>query len=80
MYPCPCCGFLTLGEQPPGTYEICDVCGWEDDNVQFDNPDVAGGANSISLNQARKNFKVFGACDEHAKSFSRLPLPEEIPE
>ena len=28
-YTCPCCGHGTLDER--GAYEICDVCGWEDD-------------------------------------------------
>ncbi|MFI8189745.1 CPCC family cysteine-rich protein [Streptomyces sp. NPDC085946] len=28
-YPCPCCGFLALGER--STFEICSVCFWEDD-------------------------------------------------
>jgi len=60
-YPCPCCGFLTVGEPPPGTFEICDVCGWEDDEVQFDNPDFRGGANYPSLNEARLNYAKFGA-------------------
>jgi hypothetical protein len=52
--PCPCCGsqaLTTLGE-----YEICDVCGWEDDPIQSADPDYAGGANQISLNQARKEW------------------------
>ena len=34
-YACPCCGFLTLDEAPPGTFAICPVCFWEDDDVQF---------------------------------------------
>ncbi|MFF1900798.1 CPCC family cysteine-rich protein [Streptomyces sp. NPDC058206] len=33
-FPCVCCGHLTLGE-PPGSYEICSVCFWEDDRVQL---------------------------------------------
>ena len=36
---CVCCGNYTINEEPPGTFEICPVCFWEDDNVQFDNPD-----------------------------------------
>ncbi len=54
---CPCCGQPTLSEQPPGTYEVCQVCGWEDDDVQYQDPDFSGGANFLSLNQARKCFK-----------------------
>ncbi|MEG0830053.1 MAG: CPCC family cysteine-rich protein [Anaerovoracaceae bacterium] len=53
-YPCPCCGNLTLSEEGPGTYEICKQCGWEDDLHQFRNPDSDGGANKLSLNQAKK--------------------------
>lgn len=35
-YACPCCDFLTLEEPPVGTFAICPVCWWEDDNIQFD--------------------------------------------
>ena len=55
-YKCPCCENLTLSEEPPGTFEICSLCGWEDDEVQFIDPDYEGGANKLSLNQARKLF------------------------
>jgi len=55
-YACPCCGFLTLSNEPPGTYGLCPVCFWEDDGVQFQNPNYAGGANRDSLNTARANF------------------------
>ena len=53
-FACVCCGELTMDEQPPGTYQVCPVCGWEDDKVQFKNPDLAGGANELSLHQARE--------------------------
>lgn len=59
-YACPCCGFLTLDEAPTDTYNICKVCSWEDDGVQFRNLDYAGGANKASLNQARENFRERG--------------------
>jgi hypothetical protein len=36
-----------------GNYEICAVCGWEDDPVQSADPDFAGGANSLSLHACR---------------------------
>ena len=42
-FPCPACGFLTFSA-PPGSYEICDVCGWEDDHVQLAHPRMRGGA------------------------------------
>ena len=38
-YTCPCCGYKTLDEKPPGTYAICSICYWEDDGVQYDDVD-----------------------------------------
>lgn len=55
-FPCPCCGFSTLSEKPPGTYDICRLCGWEDDAVQFDDPLYRGGANDESLVECRLAF------------------------
>jgi hypothetical protein len=57
-FACPCCRFFTLDEPPPGTFDICEVCGWEDDNVQFDDPEFRGGANSSSLNEYRADFEA----------------------
>jgi hypothetical protein len=31
----------------PGSYEICSVCFWEDDGVQFRWPTIAGGAKGL---------------------------------
>jgi len=78
-YPCPCCGYLTLLEEPPGTFDICPVCGWEDDNVQFRNPDWAVGANKVSLNRARLNFRSLGYAAETAKHIVRPPTADELP-
>ena len=78
-YPCPCCGYLTLPESPPGTYENCDVCFWEDDTVQFDHPDYEGGANQVSLEQARANFQAFDVSELRFKLDVRPPRPDEQP-
>ncbi|MBU3129945.1 hypothetical protein LGL55_19455 [Clostridium tagluense] len=56
LYACPCCGYKTLSEKPPGTYEICKVCYWEDDGLQYGDPDCEVGANQESLRVAQKNF------------------------
>ena len=48
---CPCCG-KTLVEE----HEICDVCDWQNDPIQLEKPDYAGGANKISLNAAREQY------------------------
>jgi hypothetical protein len=76
-YACPCCGFLTLSQEPPGTYLFCEVCAWEDDGVQFRDPTYRGGANKVSLNEARENFR--GVSELRFKAKARAPLPNEQP-
>ena len=53
---CPVCGKYEFEEED--SYEICPVCGWEDDDLQESNPDYAGGANHMSLNQAREAYRI----------------------
>ena len=78
-HPCPCCGNLTLDDAPPGTFEICPVCYWEDDEFQYRNPQTPGGANKMSLDEARKNYRALGACSEDFVSQVRAPRSEELP-
>lgn len=78
LYTCPCCGYKTLEEEPPGSFEICPICYWEDDNVQFETPHYEGGANKTSLYQAQRNFLAYGASCEDSIPFSRSPLPSDI--
>lgn len=79
MFPCACCGYLTRSAELPGTFEICPVCGWEDDNVQLEDETYQGGANGISLEQARKNFADFGASSISSLKKVRSPFPDEHP-
>lgn len=51
QYPCPCCGYITLFEPPPGTYLVYPICFWEDDGSPF------------GLSTAQRNFLEFGAVD-----------------
>jgi hypothetical protein len=53
-FPCPSCGFEVFSG-PPGSYEIRELCGWEEDHVQLRFPAMRGGANKSSLaeNQLR---------------------------
>ena len=55
LFPCPCCGSRVIDAS--GTYEVCEVCGWEDDPVQLADPDYSGGANAESLNAARMRWQ-----------------------
>ena len=78
-HPCPCCGYLTFDDEPCGSFELCPVCFWEDDNVQNDDPVYVGGANGISLNEARNNFASFGAIKQEFVKEVRKPLEAEFP-
>ena len=53
---CPVCGEYIFEEF--GDYDICDVCYWENDPVQHRAPDYRGGANKMSLNEARAAWKA----------------------
>jgi hypothetical protein len=77
MIPCPCCGNLTL--ETARSWEICPVCWWEDDPVQFDDPDWQGGANGPSLNEAKEFYRTMGVGDPKMKGHERPPTPEEMP-
>lgn len=77
-YKCPCCGYYTFVQKPPGTYAICPVCYWEDDRVQYQNPEYEGGANAVSLLQARKNFLQIGASSIEQLPFVRKALEDEL--
>ena len=76
---CPSCGFRTIGEDFYGTYEICPVCGWEDDAVQLANPCSGGGANRESLAQCQGGSATWNK--EEMKKFEHdpewRPLTEE---
>jgi rubredoxin len=78
-FPCPCCGYLTLEREPPGTFDLCPVCDWEDDPIQFADPTCEGGANQESLNAARENFRRLGASSANAVANVRPPTDAERP-
>ena len=53
-YPCACCGHFVLSS-PPGSYETCPVCNWEDDGLQLEfATTLAGGANHTTLEEAQR--------------------------
>ncbi len=69
-FPCPCCGFHSFVSQP-GSFHICRICFWEDDFVQLLDPWFEGGANSVSLVTAQKNYQAIGASEERLLEFVR---------
>lgn len=57
---CPVCGKYEFPEAD--SFDICDVCGWEDDGLQEDEPDCAGGANDMSLNEYKAAWEAGKPC------------------
>lgn len=72
LHHCPCCGYRTLAESPPGTFDVCPVYYWEDDDVQWRDTAYAGGANVMSLSVARQEFLEHGVI---APEYSGLVRP-----
>ena len=56
--PAHACAVCGQGIMEAGSYEICQFCGWEDDPVQNADPNFCGGANQMSLTQARTYWKA----------------------
>lgn len=58
-FSCPCCGYPTLEERK--CFEICELCGWEDDGQDDSDAEIVfGGPNgSYSLQDARANFERY---------------------
>lgn len=75
---CPCCGFRTLSARAAD--EICQVCFWQDDGQNEAWADeVSGGPNgSLSLTQARRNFKAIGAVEKRFVENVRRPRNDEM--
>ncbi len=60
---CACCGSLEVPVGDDGHFYICNNCGWEKDEIQENKSNYKGGANKMSLNEAKKAYK------EHKKIY-----------
>ncbi|MBE7386126.1 MAG: hypothetical protein F6J95_032650 [Leptolyngbya sp. SIO1E4] len=72
QYSCLCCGYQTLIQPPPGTWEICPVCFWEDAPDEWN-----WSSNRVSLKEAQRNFRNLGACEPDWVKDVRPPTPAE---
>ena len=52
---CPVCGKFEF--EGYDDMDMCDVCGWSNDALQVEKPDYTGGANMMSLNQAKEAYR-----------------------
>ena len=48
---CAVCG------NPIEFFEICEVCGWQDDGLDDRDPNKAVGPNHVSFNEAKETYK-----------------------
>jgi len=77
-YPCLCCGCLTIlsfDHGPPGTYETCPVCSWEDDYVTG-----VGGSNHRDIEAVRVDFETWRDAGMPEDARRRAPREDEAPE
>ena len=74
---CQCCGYNTISSSPI-SFEICEICFWQNDAFQNENPNDSGGPNNISLIQAQKNFIQFEACQFEMIVHVRKPNKSEF--
>ena len=58
---CVVCGKYEFEEYDD--YDICPVCNWENDNLQYDDHNYSGGANKLSVNEARIEYFVMTCSD-----------------
>ena len=70
---CPCCGYRTLSPDEPGSYEVCEICGWVDDLVGFYHPEAQSDYNHVSLSEARENVREGGTILPGMASDTREP-------
>jgi hypothetical protein len=75
-YACVCCGHKVFYREDH-LWEICSVCFWQSDPGQDADELSKGGANKVSLREARENYKQFGACEESSMPFVRPPKDDE---
>lgn len=61
----------------PRNLRHCPVCFWEDDDIQFEDPDFKEGANQESLREAQANFQEIGVSSPRFKRRVREPRFDE---
>ncbi len=78
MKRCSCCDYLTIDDTDEAITDICDVCFGQYDEVAQNMSDEIIGANQVSLNTVKKNYKLFGAIKERFINIVRQPYKDEV--
>jgi len=58
---CPVCEQFYFAQEDD--YDICKVCGWENDAVQGNDHDYWGGANHLTVNESKIYYEL-SLCEE----------------
>jgi hypothetical protein len=61
----------------PGHHQQCPICGWEDDLSQLRFPLMPSSSNLVSLQDAQRNFREFGAAARRLIGLTRDPVEGE---
>ena len=78
-YKCLCCGNYTLPIESQGAVGfICPVCYWENDVFISGEDEPSDENRGLTLLQARKNYKEFGACRRELLQYVRKPTNNEL--
>ena len=78
-FACRCCGNLTMAEPPPLNRSACPICQWQDEGRSSTTPEVRREASAVSLREAQRNYRRYGAIDESFRGVVRPPQPSERP-
>lgn len=73
LYACPCCGHRTLVAPSPGSWLMCEVCGWTDEGEE-------DPSHRERLFWAQREFLEKGRCSWEAEGHVRAPREEEARE
>ncbi len=71
--PCPCCGYLTIPNRGDALAYICPVCKWEIDLFISSTDEPSDQNRSLTLSQARQNYRAYGACVQEFRTLCRPP-------
>jgi len=70
-FTCPCCGYKVF-TQEPGSFEICEICYWEDEAKLLRYPKEKG-SNDLSLIESQLNFEKHQVSEPSLKCLVRSP-------
>ncbi len=74
---CPCCNYLTIPNNGDANTYICPVCMWEIDLFIKNDDESSDLNNGLSLKEATKNYKEYGAVLQRLKKYCREPKEYE---